>query len=140
MKRKIVDMSGFEVHLRYCQFCGDELPINTHELRKLCPAKFGMSNYCKYKYKDLVQQQRLIGADPILTLRDGPQKKIDATNATNLSPSALIDPMINLADQLNVREKNIQIIRSFLHGEIETKVDVNKFYITGYDDLVFDAK
>lgn len=41
-----------------------------HELRKFCPHKFGIHNYCKRKFKDLVEQVRLTGKSIILSSKD----------------------------------------------------------------------
>lgn len=48
--------------LRTCPYCGESFIAN-HELRQFCPEKYGRANYCKHKYKALLEEKRLAGQE-----------------------------------------------------------------------------
>jgi len=60
MKKTFKRMQEFEIHICTCHFCNDDLPENSHKLRRFCPNKFGIQDYCKNKYKELKMQERIV--------------------------------------------------------------------------------
>lgn len=44
--------------IRTCPSCGEVFHAN-HGLRQFCSSKFGRANYCKHRYKSLLNEKRL---------------------------------------------------------------------------------
>lgn len=60
--------------IRTCPSCAEVFHAN-HGLRQFCPSKFGRANYCKHRYKALLNEKRL--ADLNLLIDPGERPEYD---------------------------------------------------------------
>jgi hypothetical protein len=77
-------------YYRECNYCKDPFTAN-HQLRRFCLKKFGIPNYCKNRYKVLLQGARLAGENivvdhkqdiPVAVIKSEPCKAFDGPVTT----------------------------------------------------------
>lgn len=67
---------------KQCLYCL-AMFVCDHELRKFCEFKFGIPNYCKRKFKEIVEQVRLTGKGIILSSKDSLTSTVVEYSPTN---------------------------------------------------------
>ena len=105
-----------------------------HQLRKFCPSKYGIHDYCKRKFKELVAHAKLTGQTVVLTSKDSlswvtmkwvGNKAVEnkgGQNQPNL-PLAVVDPNID-----KIRKENEILKVQLADRELNRQKEVIKYF------------
>ena len=65
---KIIKYDPTSAFAMVCKFCEDCFMANNMN-RRFCPSKYGITNYCKNKWKELQAESRLVDNAPLIVYR-----------------------------------------------------------------------
>jgi hypothetical protein len=143
-----VNQLKFEQHIKNCVFCNDPLPPHSHGGRKFCPFKHGYNDYCKYQYKKIMEQMRLVGETPILSVHDTvvekPPKLIEGGELLQKEiPKESVsggkngnNENKNLVEKLRI----VRLISSTLEERKEMEIGLDEFVKMGYNPSIYDER
>ncbi len=100
------------VRLKTCPYCKCEFVV-IHELQIYCPEKYGKQNYCKYKQKQLIEENRLAQVASLYSISQSTDHR----------------------KQLSTLEHNILVLDKLLGYQNENTVSSLKL-----DELKFDIR
>ncbi len=128
----------FENQQKQCLFCDELLPKHIHKLRRYCPSKYGINDYCKYKHKKLLEQARQAGENPIVNISDPIEKVPQIQTKEHFSANVNLSEATE--DLQSIKENNLKILVHLMLGKIELKVSLKTLFKIGYDLNVYDTR
>ncbi|HRH02962.1 MAG TPA: hypothetical protein PLN13_11795 [Bacteroidia bacterium] len=141
MKTRLVPMTlnDYSEYYRKCAYCYDDFMAN-HQLRRFCPSKYGVVNYCKNRYKvlkeaaDIVKQAEgnqsaSIDNDNIDTLPNAPPLAVNV-----ISKSVKITPV-----NPTIRAKNLESLGLLIGDKKERKLSFEELDTLGYKFDTYDS-
>lgn len=145
---KTLKLDPLSEYYRECRYCKDKFMAN-HQLRSFCPEKYGISNYCKYRYKVLLQGARLAGDNVIVNHKDSiiASPGVDLVNKAldgHASTEAANDyaGVNSTASDKRTTAENIQVIDILMQkskGE-SLELSLREISNAGLDILTYDSK
>jgi hypothetical protein len=127
-KEKIIKPDQKSDYERECMYCKDSFIAN-HQLRRFCVSKNGIPNYCKNRYKVLLQGARLAGENIVVDhMQD--------------IPPVVVRPEPYKAFDGPVTKENIEAWQATANNEepITTNTEITKKNIEIIDELLIDGK
>ena len=140
-------------YYRECKYCKEPFTAN-HQLRCFCNAKHGIPNYCKNRFKVLLQGARLAGENVVVSHKEGvpapaivtPQTKaFDGPVATeNISEweSTLVPAVIPSPTQENseIDLRNKKILGELMIKGVPLSFNIRQLIDIGLDFQVYDTR
>ncbi|HKC68166.1 MAG TPA: hypothetical protein VKG26_08045 [Bacteroidia bacterium] len=134
------DKMKVEEFMRYCLYCDNALAENAHANRRFCYNKYGIVDFCKRKFNDLVTQLRLAGEELPSNKKDAIKKQLPEKETIKpIVEASQGKPLEQLLNVVDVRQKNIEIINKLLGDAERIEIGEKPFFKTGYDKAVYDT-
>ncbi|MES1181492.1 MAG: hypothetical protein ABUL44_01730 [Flavobacterium sp.] len=140
MRKRLVPMmlNCYSEYFRKCAYCSDEFMAN-HLLRRFCPYKFGVPDYCKNRYKVLKETSDLVKPT------ESDKSNFLAIESLTMTPNtSRHEPVIPKAEPIipvnpAVRTKNLGSLDSFLGDKKERKLSFEELDCVDFRVDVYDV-